>query len=203
MNKRELVLNIIGIFLLIMGISAIINTIYLGDYAGILWFCYLGLILLGISVLKRSSYMLVAQLNIFAIPLIFWTVDFLFILFNNQSLFGITDYFFITGPIIGKIISSQHLFTLPLSLYALHLIGLKEKGAWKLSSVEVVALFIISLIITPEVSNINCVYEPCVNFISDNFYTLKWFIFSFLMIMITTFFINLLFLKKKKAKLKR
>jgi len=195
---KETVLNIIGSIFIIVGIAAVINAIYLKDYAGILWFCYSGLILLGISILKRNSYLLAAQLNIFAIPLVLWTVDFFSILINGQSLFGIVGYFFLKGPVIGKIISSQHLLTLPLSLYALHLIGLNKKDTWKLSFIEITALFIITFLITPEASNINCIYKACNNFMSSEFYVLNLFALSFSMILITAFFINLFFLKDRE-----
>jgi len=198
--KKEIILNVIGSFFLLMGIAAVLNAIYLKDYYGILWFCYAGLILIGISILKRNSYLLTAQLNILAIPLILWTIDFIYTLFNGQSIFGVVDYFFIRGPLFAKIISLQHLFTIPLSFYALYLIKIKREDTWKLSFAEIVVVYIITVILTPEANNINCVYGPCINFV-PRFYTLFWFVSSFLMVFVTSFAINNIKFLRNRPKL--
>lgn len=196
--KKETTLKIIGIFFIIFGVAAIINAVYLKNYAGILWFCYSSLILLGISILKRDSFLLAAQLNIFTIPLFIWTIDFAYFLAFKQPLFGIVDYFFVNGPSFAKIISLQHLFTIPLSFYALHLLELKRKDAWKLSFIEIILIYVLSITITSELSNINCVYHSCVNFIPAKFYTITWFTLAFLMILLTDIFISKLFFHKNK-----
>jgi len=196
--KKKAVLNIIGIFFLVLGIAAILNAIHIKDYSGVLWFCYFGLILIGISILKRNSYLLTAQLNILTIPLLFWTIDFFYALFNTQSLFGIVDYFFLRDGIIGKIISSQHVFTLPLSFYALHLLKLKKDKSWKLSFLEITILYFVTLLLTQEASNINCVYRSCNNFIPNEFYTFNWFVPAFSMIILTNIAIKKIFLKRGK-----
>lgn len=196
--KKETILNIIGCIFIIFGIAAIINAIYLKDYYGILWFCYSGLIIIGISILIRNSYLLTAQLNIFTIPLILWTIDFVYFLAVKHSLFGIVDYFFATSTLIAKIISLQHLFTIPLSFYAMYLLKQKRKDAWKLSFLEIILIYIVSIILTSESSNINCVYRACVNFIPAKFYTITWFALAFLMVSLTNLIINKLsFLKKQ------
>jgi len=197
-KNKGIILNIIGSFFLLMGIAAVLNAIYLRDYAGILWFCYTGLILIGISILKRNSFLLTVQLNILAIPLIFWTIDFIYTLIFGNSLLGVVDYFFINGPLFSKIISIQHLFTIPLSFYALSILKSKREDAWKLSFIEIVLIYFVTLILTPEASNINCVYGSCINFV-PKFYTFFWFVSNFIMILLTNLVINNLYFSKKES----
>ena len=86
------------------------------------------------------------------------------LILTGNELFGIATYFLIPGPILGKIVTSQHLFTLPLSIFALYLIKIKRKDAWKFSFVELAIVFFVTILITSEKYNINCVYNNCLNF---------------------------------------
>jgi len=119
-NWESIILLLIGAAFFSLGYSAVINTAVNENTDGILWFCYAGLMLMGIGVLGRKPNLILSQLNILVIPLIFWNIDFFAFLINGESLFGIVDYFFEVGPIISRIITLQHLFTLPLAFYALY-----------------------------------------------------------------------------------
>lgn len=208
MNKK-IILNFMGIIFLILGISAIINTIYHEKIglAPIIWLCYIGIILISLAVLTRNSLLLLSQINILAIPLITWNIDFYSILIFNKSLFNIADYFFIAGPIIGKIITSQHLFTIPLSIYALYLMKTDKSYEWKIhkdyawiiSFLQVSLIFFITRIISNEEKNINCVFKSCIK-VQFGYYPLVWFSIFFIIIFITNLIIiNLIFLKKKPS----
>lgn len=190
LKKKRTIINLIGFFYLLIGISAIVNTIYQEDLAPLLWFCYVGMILLGIGALRKDSLLVVSQLNILAIPLIVWTIDLIYGLIMGQTLFGVVDYFFLPGPLIGKIISLQHLFTIPLGIYLLFLVKLKRKDAWKLSFATLIILFFITRFFTTEFYNINCVYEPCMNFnVVTSIYPIVWFSVSFIGVFLTNFVI--------------
>src|SRR3989344_4856725 len=134
MNK-QITINSIGIIFLIFGIAAIINTILNIDtgIAPVLWMSYICLIIIGIGVLKKDSSLIASQTAIIGIPYIIWNIDFFYQLMTNSGLLGITDYLFKSSPIIDKIISLQHIFNLPLSLIALHLIKLKRTDFWIIS----------------------------------------------------------------------
>ncbi len=106
-KKKRLIINLIGFFYLLFGVSAIVNTIYQNNSAPLLWFCYVGMILLGIGALRKDSLLVASQLNILAIPLIVWTIDLIYGLIMGQTLFGVVDYFFLPGPLLGKIIGSE------------------------------------------------------------------------------------------------
>lgn len=200
MNK-DTFLNLTGILFLLLGISAIINTIYKNTkydlgLASVLWFCYIGMILLGIGVLKRDSFLIISQFNIIAIPLVFWNIDFYYYLIKGSSLFGIVDYYFIPGSLVGKIISSQHLFTIPLTLIVLFILGLKEKNSWKLSFFEMALIFFVTRLVTTYDENVNCVFKNCANFDFGFWYPLQWFIGMFLLVWITNWIVIKILRKK-------
>ncbi len=189
--KKDLFLKVIGVLYLIWGVASVMNTIFGNTgLAPILWMSYIGMFLLGIGILRRDSFLIASQINILAIPYLLWTIDFFYALINGVTLFNIVDYFFVPGPLIGKIIGLQHLVTIPISLYAIYLIGLKRKDAWKLSFVQLVIVFFATLLLTSPDSNVNCVFETCTNFDFGVYYPLEWFVSYFLMVLITGFLVG-------------
>lgn len=204
MNKKANVraVNIIGSIFFIWGIIAIIENILKSDtgIAPVLWMSYISLILLGIGILRKSSSLIASQIAIIFIPYVFWNLDFFHQLITKDSLFGITDYFFTPGNISGKIIALQHIFNIPLSLYAINVIGLKSKFFPIISLLQVSVVFIISRQITNPIQNVNCVYQNCANFTFGLPYIAEWFIAQFLMISITSWFLVKVFHKKEKIK---
>jgi len=187
-KNKNIVINSIGILFLILGIGAIINTIYCDcGYAPILWICYIALVLIGIGALRKDDLLVMSQLNILAIPLVVWSVDFFYILITGGSLLGVADYFFLPGPIISKIITTQHLFTIPLGIYLLYLIKIKNKKAWSVSIIEVGVLFFASRFFTLPSENVNCAYYSCANFSLPIYYPLVWFASYFAMIFLVNF----------------
>jgi len=196
-KTKNIILNLIGILYIILGVGAIINTIYIElGLAPILWLCYIGVILIGIGFLMKNYLLVLSQLNILAIPLLFWNIDFYSILLTGNSLFGITEYFFISGPLIGKIISSQHLFTIPLAIYTIYLIKIKS-NAWLISFFQITIVFFITRLISSPDQNINCVFKSCMNIQFTGFYPLIWFIGFFVIIFVTNFILmNILFLRE-------
>jgi len=196
-EKQLLFLDLIGIFFLILGIIAIANSMYNKNPTQILYLCYLGLIIIGIGILTKRSSIILSQVYILAIPLLIWDIDFLHWIITQKPLFGITDYFFLEGhSLIGKIVSLQHLFTIPLSVYAANLIGIKRKDAWKWSFIQIILVFVaVSLFSSPEL-NINCIFNSCINLYIGLPYRLTWFLIIFSMTFITSILLHLLPLKK-------
>jgi hypothetical protein len=183
-ENKEGILNGIGIVFLFWGVVAVINSIYLGNYDQIIWFCYIGLVLLGVGILMRNSWLVGIQLAVLGIPLLVWDIDFVYFLFTWEPLFGITDYMFNANrELISNLISLQHIFTLPLGIYALYLIKGGRSDFWKGALVEIVAVYLSSLLVGKS-SNVNCVYESCVNFGIGLPYGVEWFIGFLLMIFI-------------------
>jgi len=196
-KRKRIILNVIGAVLLVMGILAVSHAIYVGRYELILWLCYFALILIGIGSLRKNSTLILSQLNIMALPLIVWSIDFIFVLFGGSFL-GISEYFFDPRyTIFGKIITSQHLFTLPLGLYALHLLKIKKNKAWIISLIQLVLIYLLTILFTPEASNINCVFRECFNINFPEPYLVVWFILTFFTVYLTNAILNNLnFLKE-------
>ncbi|MCH7850384.1 MAG: hypothetical protein IH845_01950 [Nanoarchaeota archaeon] len=197
-KRNNMFLNTLGLFFITLAILAVYNTIKKGNLEGIFWFCYLGLLLIGIGILLRNGTILASQLNILIIPLIVWAIDFSsYFLIGGRTIFGFTEYMFVEGRVGEKLISLQHLFTIPLSLYALKLIKLKNKSTWKISIAQLVALSIVVLLFTSKETNINCIYSSCLNFLNTNSsYPLIWISAVLIIIYSTSKIINKFFLSK-------
>ncbi len=188
----------IGFVFLVFGVVAISNTLEHIDegLAPILWFSYIGLILLAVGCFRRNSELIASQLCILAIPYIFWNIDFFTYLFSGSSVWKTADYIFLEGDLISKIISLQHIFNIPLSFLALGLIGLKRKDFWKISFVEITLLFFVSRLVTTPKQNVNCVYHNCATFDLGLWYPLQWFLVYGTTILITWLVLTKLFYKK-------
>lgn len=197
MNKKNKIINFIGLLLLIWGIAAVIDNILKADtgIAPVLWMSYICLIILGIGILRKNSSLIASQIVIIFIPYIFWNLDFFYQLITKEGLFGITDYFFRPGELSGKIIALQHIFNLPLSIYAMSLIGLNKSKFYIISFIQVTLVFIISRLVTNYDQNVNCVFRNCANFSFGLPYTAEWFIAQFLMISLTSWILVKIFKK--------
>jgi len=195
--KRDLILRTIGIFFIAFGLFAITAGLILGRPDLVFWFCYLALILIGIGCLTKNDTLIASQINLTAGFLIFWIIDFFYILITNQPLWGITNYFFQESLLIPKIVTLEHFFLLPLSLIALYLVKLKSKHFWKISIFQAALVFIILRTLNISKFNVNCAFSSCVSFIPNQpSVILNWFITVFAMIFITNFILIKLFYNK-------
>lgn len=140
-----------------------------------------------------------SQVYILAIPLLVWDIDFLYWLIFSKPFLGLTDYFFVGGSsLIGKIVSLQHLFTIPLAIYVASLIGVKRRDAWKLSFIQIILVFIAVTLLSSSELNINCIFNPCINVYFGLPYRLTWFLIIFSMTFITSVLLNYLQIIKVK-----
>lgn len=197
-NKvREFLLTFVGILYVALGVFSYYAGIKDVGLSGIFWFSYTAFFLIGIGTLTRSSFIIASQVNIVLLPYLIWTADFLYVLITGTRLFGITDYIFWQGPIVPKLITLQHLFTIPFSFLALYAIKLKRKDSWKFSVVQVVAFFIIVKLLTFPGKNVNCVFDNCLPFNLPFLpYSVMWFLFYGVMIFLSALLINWLFFRK-------
>ncbi len=192
----------IGLVFLIFGFAAISNTLLSLDegLAPIMWFSYIGLIVLAIGCFRRNGELIASQLCILTIPYAFWNIDFFTYLFSGASVWGTADYLFLEGALIGKIISLQHIFNIPLSFLALGLIGLKRRDFWKISIAEIVILFFASRLFTSYEQNVNCVYHNCATFDLGLWYPLQWFLVYGITIFVTSWILKSIFYKNRDNK---
>ena len=161
MKKENIITKIAGLIFLIWGITAISHALYYGNPELILWACYISLIILGVGFLIKNKILIESQINFLAFPLLFWTIDFLQYLFTGNSFLGIADYFFNQGPLLTKIITSQHLWALPLAIFSVRY--LKSRKNTRISILYSISyaiiIFILSRIFISKESNINMVYS--------------------------------------------
>ncbi len=177
----------LGIFLVIIGILAFFNVFYYGDISIIFWFCYLSVPLAGVGILLNNSTLVKSQLYILAIPDLIWTIDLIYYLLNGRSFLGIIDYLFLPGHILPKIVTLQHIITVPIMFYSLILFKNEKTESWKISIFQVMLVFILTKIFTSQEANINCVYNLCGSLYANlgMLYPFLWFAMSFLMIYIS------------------
>lgn len=196
--RKGIKLAIIGSIFLFFGIGAWANYILTLDLNRIFWMCYLSLILMGIGALRKDSYLLMSQIYILAIPLLIWDLDFIFHLISGNTLWGIADYFFLGEFGFEKIMVLQHLFSIPLAIYAVKLLGVKRRDAWKVSLIQIALVYITVSSFVSSSQNINCIFTSCIKADLGLPYPLVWFIVFFGMTLISAFLINNFILEKNK-----
>ena len=196
---KKISAKFIGIFFVVWGCAAILKSIYVGKYEQILWACWIGFILLGIGILRKDAWFTTSQLNILAIPWLFWSGDFIYRVFSGKSLLGITDYVFAPIPAIDLIITLAHIIALPIALIALYRLQLKRADAWKLSLVQLALLFVITITFTTNTidNKINCIYNPCIPSPINLPFPLAWIIGSLIIVFLTNAILVKLFHSKK------
>jgi len=191
-KTKSIIITSIGIFFLVYSVISISASIIQKNPVQALYFCYIGLTLCGIGILIRNSMIVISQIYLLLIPQGIWIIDFLFHIFTGTPLWGVTNYFFLEdASALGRIISLQHFFMIPLAIYASVLIEIKKKWAWLLSFLEMtIVYFIVKSVGTPEY-NVNCVFKPCLDVSLGLPYPLTWFISVAVIIFLTAIVLNL------------
>ena len=165
-EKRDaLILNIIGIIFLAWGLLAIIYSLAT-EPSKVLWFSYSGLVIIGIGILKRNSFIMMTQFNILFLLVALWSLDFFSFLLFKRFPIGVSIPFFTNATLIAKIISMEHIILIPLGSYALYKIKIPKNHSKTLliSIIQVVIVFILSTYLTDPAVNVNCVFETCLPF---------------------------------------
>lgn len=199
-SKNEILLDLIGVLFLVWGLLSIYNSLFIfNNPSQIIWFCYIGLNLIGLGILTRNTVLILSQFYILFLPLIIWSLDFIYRLISNKPLFGITDYLFANQTVnLGTLLSLQHLFTIPLIVYVLHLMIIKKNGALTISFIQITLIYIIGVLFSVRGKNVNCIFEPCfvLPFNIGDYYIFLWFSSYVLMIYFAKEFINFLIKKE-------
>src|SRR3989338_4012560 len=116
-KNKTIILRLIGAYFLLLGITAILRSLYIGAPYQILYACYIGAILIGVGILTKKSIIILSQIYILAIPLLIWDIDFIHWIIFKTPLWGITDYFFFDiSANLDKFITLQHLYTIPVAI---------------------------------------------------------------------------------------
>jgi len=179
-QRHGLLLTLLGLGYIAISVLAYYNVLLSNQPGDIFWFCYMSIFLIGIGMLGYNSSLIKSQLYIIMIPNLVWVLDFISYFVLGHTLFGIVDYFFIPGKILEKIISLQHIFTVPLALFVLFHLKKSPRKIWLVSCFQIAFIFIISRFLSGG-ENVNCVYHFCGR-AAIPMYELSWFIAFFVMI---------------------
>ncbi len=193
-------IRFLGWFFLVLGIISVFWHVVVQDWRYAVWFCNHAMIIVGIAVLNRNRFWLTAMLNWALVPVSLWVIDFVGKLVFGVYIFKITEYMFVE-PWWRHFLGFQHLFTIPLMLYALYLLGKPMKNAWVGTAFHGAVLWIISyFLITPDY-NINCAHTSCVPMIIPQtpLYAVLWPIIAIAMFFITNWFLIWLALTSRRS----
>lgn len=165
MKRKDLVLNILGVALIVMGIFRLWQIIFIAkDFPRYFWLCNFAPLIFGFGVLFRSSFILIGEFSALFLGQGFWVADFFFYLFTRDFLTGGSSYI-LHEPLISQIASvSVHLLVLPMAFAAILIIGEQNKNAWKFSPLLFAILLPIVLYYGPEF-NLNLLFYPSFSFL--------------------------------------
>ncbi len=188
MAKKERILDILGWIFLLLGIASVCGHLVFQNWRYAIWFCNHAMIITGLAVIYRNRFWLTAMLNWAVIPVSIWTLDFIVRVVFGVFIFGVTTYMF-EGSVWNNLMSLQHLFTVPLMLYAMHLLKKPAKWAWLGTTAHGIILWIISYyFITPDY-NVNCVHSACTLLNGLPYYVTLWPLIAILMFFLTNRFL--------------
>lgn len=199
-NKLNIATKVFGLYLIFLSLLAFGNAFAHPEIASPIWFCYIAVLLMGLGLFYKKPGIIAAQVNIMAIPVLVWNIDFYHYLITGKTLWGITDYFFFSKDSLSNFITLQHLYVIPIVLVFLYFLGSYRKDAWKLSFLELIAIFVLSWFFTIKAANVNCVFKSCINFlnITGISYQIFWFVAMFVMVFLTNKIFSYLIDKIKK-----
>lgn len=190
-TSRDGLLIVLGIYYILLGVLAFLNSYWSQSTDQVYWFCYFSLFLIGIGFVRRDSLLIASQLNILMAAMVIWSIDFSYVFFTHTSLWGYTDYFFQSKNVLAQFVSLQHLYTIPLALYALSVLKLRGRYIWLISILQAFVIFIITRMFTSSESNINCSFHACGTLFNFSwYYPALWLIGVSIMILITDFLLR-------------
>jgi hypothetical protein len=164
-KRKEILLNSIGIFLIVLGLTRIMQLLFFGIPMHIFWLCNHVIVIMGIAILLRNQFILIGEFSFLFVGQLIWIIGFLMfnifgIIFEGNSTNLIYDSTFIN--IITVLV---HFLTLPLGFWAIWLIGKKEKFAWITGLVH--SLILAPIVLLFPYYNLNCLNSPCLAIFPD------------------------------------
>lgn len=186
-KTTDIIISAIGAWFLLFSIASLFILINNDSQVYLLWLCnHMGFIL-GLALLFRSRFWLLAEISLGLLPQLFWSIDFIAYKFFNVYIFNVTSYMFDPSyPKAMYYISMNHLAMVPIALIALYFLGQPKKKAYYGALLHGSLLFIISLFFTNPMQNINCSFKSCMPMIPEfRFYPIVWFGVMILMVLLT------------------
>lgn len=197
---KKILLNIIAIILGITMILVVIHLISWKNYSAFLWICYTAIPLTIIGIVTRKSWLILSQVSILLIPDLLWTIELIYVIITGNPMFGVSTYF-LERTFFEKIVSLQHIYTVPLSILALSFIKIKKDyRILLLSLAEILFFFVLTINIASIEYPVNCLPTNCTTFSLDFLpYNLIWIISTFSFAIIGYFIITSLPFVKEKS----
>ena len=135
------------------------RSLYLGAPENALWISHLGTLIGGVGACLQNRRIISLSLVICFGHHAFWVFDTLSWLITGRFAVGATAYLQ-NRSLGGWIQSANHFFTVPALLVLAVLQGGIDKHAWIWSSLLFLFLVLISLLLLPPASNVNCAHQP-------------------------------------------
>ncbi|MFP4401966.1 MAG: hypothetical protein ACLFPL_01940 [Candidatus Nanoarchaeia archaeon] len=155
------------------------------------WFCNHIPILLSLAFFTKQYQIVKGLISVGLISQLLWIID-LSLGYFEIILFGFTSYVFELESLLSVVsILFIHVFSTLLALmFTIHIQPTRK--SLYVSFIYLILLQIITLTLTPEFENINCVYEICgVESLTPPFFSLLWSILTFIVMIIPAFFIQI------------
>jgi len=164
--KKDLLLNIIGWFLILLGGIRIFQLVFFGEPVHLFWLCNHVIIFMGIAILFRSSFWLIAEFCFLFIGEFIWVIGLLIYISFGIIIPGNSAYLLYDAKFINLISILVHVLTLPLGLWAIFLLGKKKKFAWVGGLIHAIILIPFVLYFGANY-NLDCFYKPCFSIIPN------------------------------------
>ncbi len=185
---RKQILTPTIIFLFVQGliISAFVTNPVL--WPNIFWFCNHISLVYAYAWYRENPELMMGVTCVGLIVQLLWLVDFITRLFGIHIL-HVVDYMFEGSFDYNKLVSLFLHAILP--TYALYLISKKHvtKKAIVYSVLYSTALYVLTVLFSPNSKNMNCVFRPCAALIPEWHYTLLWPVYM-LVVAAGTFFVT-------------
>lgn len=198
--KKNFLLNFIGTFLIILGLIRVFQLLFFGVPVHVFWLCNHVIIFIGIAILFRNSFLLMGEFCLLFIGEFIWVVAVMLYGFFDVVIPGNSAYLIYGGGFINFISVLVHFLTLPLGLWAIILIGKKQKFAWTVGLIHSAILLPVILYFGSNY-NLNCLIKPCISFIPNiPLYSILVIPIYFLIFVIPLNYLTNWILKKRELK---
>jgi len=197
--RKSVWLNIIGIFLVVLGLVRIIQLLFFGVPVHVFWICNHILVFMGIAILFRNTFWLIAEFIFLFVGQFIWVIAFVMYFFFGVIVPGTSTHLIYDSQFINIISLIVHFWTLPLGFIAILILNKQEKFAWKGALLHTAILFPFVIYFGSQY-NLNCFFKPCLDFIPNvSLYPLFIFLFYFLVFVIPlNYLVNWIIKKSSK-----
>ena len=191
LSRKDISYYFIGVFFLMLQLVLVLINKNAQNYDIFYWFCNHVTLILGIAFIFRKIDIIKSMVNVGFLAQFFWTMDFFSKLVFDIYIFKFTDYVFeaMTGAIVAIPILI-HIFSTNIAFYFTYEHKTKSK-VLLYSFIYLAILYLVTILFTPNSSNINCVSHICgfkeYTFIGYNY---LWVFIVFLVVIVPTHLIQ-------------